>query len=447
MLVSFSLENWKSFKEKATFSLVASKERAFRQNLPHIAKHRLTILPFAAVYGGNASGKSNLFQALSFVRYFVLEGSRPDALIPAEPFLLDSAMAERPSCFSLAIIPPDPAHIDWIYEYSFSVTRREVLEEKLVRFSSSSEEELFVRRDGKTVFGPKIGAGEDAARYNFVAEGTRSNQLFLTNSVSQNIEEFKPVYDWFRYCLIVITPADVYVGGGLHRREEPLYQRIESLLTRLDTGIVGLEQEPAPVSEEVRRALEKVLEDREEVVSTPTPEGDRLIASRKDGEWTFSRLMALHRCSDGKRTSFRFAQESDGTNRLLDLLPTFAQFSPDTAWVPRVCIFDEIDRSLHTLLVRQLIEDYLNKCSPDSRWQILVSTHDVMLMDQSLLRRDEMWLTDRDDNGCSTLSSVADFMNVRSDLDIARHYLLGRMGGVPRLRARRSPAKSADAEA
>lgn len=446
MLVSFSLENWKSFKDEATLSLIASKERSFRETLPYLAKHRLTVLPFAAVYGGNASGKSNLFQALSFVRRFVLDGVKPDAPIATLPFLLEPGMAERPTRFSLTLIPYDPSHTDWIYEYSFSVTRREVVEEKLRRITSSSEEDLYVRRKGKTVFSPRIRAGKGHERYAFVAQGTRSNQLFLTNSVSQNIKDFKLVYDWFQSSLTLIAPDDLYVGEGLRRREEPLYQNIERLLSQLDTGITGLELEKTAVSEDIRKVLEKSMEDEEEF-SFPTSMGLRLIVSRKDGELAVSRLLARHRRSDGESVRFEFFEESDGTNRLLDLLPAFAEFTPETANIPKVYVFDEINRSLHTLLVRQLLEDYLKKCSPASRWQFLVTTHDVLLMDQNLLRRDEMWLTDRDESGGSTLVSVGDFVDVRADLDVAKHYLLGRMGGVPRLRMRRpapEPAKPED---
>ncbi len=446
MLVSFSVENWKSFKDEATLSLIASKQRNFRENLPHVAKHRLSVLPFAAVYGGNASGKSNLVQALSFVRDFVINGTKPDAPIATVPFLLEPGMAERPSRFSLTIIPYDSSHIDWIYEYSFSVTRREVVEEKLRRLSSSSEENIYERRKGKTVFSPRIQKGKNGGRYEFVAQGTRSNQLFLTNSVSQNIEDFRPIYNWFQYSLTLITPIDMYIGAGLLHREGPLYQSIERLLAQLDTGVAGLETQKFAVPDNMREVLEKSVGENVEDMSLPMMGGDRLIASRTDGELSVWRLMARHQRGDGQSVNFRFSQESDGTRRLLDLLPAFADFTPKTAAMPRVYVVDEIDRSLHTLLVRRLIEDYLKKCSPASRWQFLVTTHDVMLMDQNLLRRDEMWLTERDDNGCSSLASVGDFVDVRADLDVAKHYLLGRMGGVPRLRACHPAPKTAQPE-
>lgn len=441
MLISFSLENWKSFRDEATFSLVASKERAFRAGLPHIAKHRLRLLPFAAVLGGNASGKTNLFQAFAFVRRFVLDGVRPDSLIPTQPFLLDPGMLTRPSRFSLTILPHDPEHPDWIYEYSFSVTRREVEQESLRRFSSSSGECMFSRRKGEIEFSERLRKAKDAELYKFAARGTRPNQLFLTNSVSQNIEAFKPVYTWLESSLILVSPDAIYAGMGLFSREKPLFERFERVLTSLDTGIIALDQEKIETPDSVRKIWDEEQLGDKEGVGFVSPLGDRLIASGRNGELEVTRLVARHRGSDGRDVSFRFTQESDGTRRLVDLVPAFALFSPETAAMPRVFVFDEIDRSLHTLLIRRLIEDYLDRCSPDSRWQMLVSTHDVMLMDQKLLRRDEMWLTERDENGCSTLLSIGDFMDLRCDVDVARHYLLGRMGGVPRLRSTGPAAK------
>ena len=98
-----------------------------------------------------------------------------------------------------------------------------------------------------------------------------------------------------------------------------------------------------------------------------------------------------------------------------------------------VFVVDEIDRSLHTLLTRQLLELYLSSRSAGSRSQLLFTTHDMLLMDQQLLRRDEMWVTERDTTGISSLYSFGEFKEVRSDKDLKRSYLQGRLGGIPDL--------------
>ena len=99
----------------------------------------------------------------------------------------------------------------------------------------------------------------------------------------------------------------------------------------------------------------------------------------------------------------------------------------------KVYVIDEIDRSLHPLLIRQLLEEYLSNCSTETRTQLLLTTHNVMLMDQQLLRRDEMWVAERDGVGVSSLFSFSEYKDIRYDKDIRKSYLQGRMGGIPRI--------------
>lgn len=125
------------------------------------------------------------------------------------------------------------------------------------------------------------------------------------------------------------------------------------------------------------------------------------------------------------------SQESDGSQRLIDLLPAFVDLGNDDA--RSVYVIDELDRSLHALLTRRLLEDYLSTRSTGTRTQLLLSTHDVLLMDQRWLRRDEMWVTERDAAGASNLFSFNEYRDVRSDKDIRKSYLQGRLGGIPRI--------------
>lgn len=116
---------------------------------------------------------------------------------------------------------------------------------------------------------------------------------------------------------------------------------------------------------------------------------------------------------------------------MIDLLPAFMAIAQPT--VNKVYIIDELDRSLHTLLTRRLLESYLAGCDENSRSQLLFTTHDSLLMDQDLLRRDEMWVAERDQDGCSELIAFSEYKDVRSDKDIQKSYLQGRLGGVPRI--------------
>ena len=141
MIISFSVENWMSFRNRATFSMLASRERQHGERVPRIDKYHIRLLPIAAIYGGNASGKTNLFKALNFVKGLVVKGTQPDSLITVDPFRLDPQGVDSPVRFSFELLIDEN-----IYEFSFAVTRKAVLEEKLVHITSTSEKVLYNRK-------------------------------------------------------------------------------------------------------------------------------------------------------------------------------------------------------------------------------------------------------------------------------------------------------------
>jgi len=429
MLIRFSLENWMSFRDSVTFSMVASRERKHGDRVPKLAKYRMRVLPVAAIYGGNASGKTNFFKALNFAKAFVVRGTRPDERIQVDTFRLDSGSERRPSRFTFELL------IDGdIYEFSFSLNRKSVVEEKLVHISSTKETVLYDRRDGKPNFDESLATDQFLQ---FAFQGTRDNQLFLTNSVSQKVERFRLVYDWFKDTLELVAPDSRFQQfENFLDESHPLYASMNKLLPLLDTGITHLGGEDIPFDEipipaPLKTKLQEDVKEDMTVRIRNEPINDRYIVSREGDELVAKKLVSYHPRTDGAEARFEMCQESDGAQRVIDLLPAFLQLSEAT--VPKVVVIDELDRSLHTLLTRQLIEAYLANCSPETRSQLLFTTHDVLLMDQDIFRRDEMWIVERDRSGVSTLLSFSDYKDVRHDKDVRKSYLQGRLGGVPRI--------------
>ena len=429
MIISFSVENWMSFRDPTTFSMIASRERQHGERVPKLGKYQTRVLPIAAIYGGNASGKTNFFKALSFAKTLVVEGTRPDSLIPIETFLLDAEEKSRPSRFAFELLIDET-----IYNFSFVVTQEAVLEERLVKITSTSEKVLYDRRDGNLSFDSSL--SKDPF-FPFVFRGTRDNQLFLTNSVSQNIDDFRPIYDWFKDKLVLVAPDSRFDLFELFLDEgHPLYMALNEMLSRLDTGIAHLGSEEIPlenisIPEPLKTELQEKVKEGMAIRLLMEPQTNRIVITRKDGELIAKRLVAFHPKSDGTEARFEIYQESEGSQRVIDLLPAFLELSAQAS--PKVYVIDEIDRSLHPLLIRQLLEEYLSNCSTETRTQLLLTTHNVMLMDQQLLRRDEMWVTERDKSGVSSLFSFSEYKDVRYDKDIRKSYLQGRMGGIPRI--------------
>jgi AAA15 family ATPase/GTPase len=159
-----------SFHDQVTFSMVASRERQHGDRVPKLGKYQTRVLPVAAIFGGNASGKTNFFKALSFAKALVVKGTQPDSLIPVEPFWLESKMADQPSRFGFELLIDEI-----IYEFSFAVTRKVVLEEKLVVITGTSEKVLYHRRDGNPNFDDSLTKDKFLQ---FVFKGTRDNNSF-----------------------------------------------------------------------------------------------------------------------------------------------------------------------------------------------------------------------------------------------------------------------------
>ncbi len=429
MIISFSVENWMSFKNQVTFSMIASRERQHGERLPKLEKFQTRVLPIAAIYGGNASGKTNFFKAINFAKTLVVKGSQPDSLIPVEPFRLETKYANQPSWFRFELLIDEV-----IYDFSFEVTRKAVIEEKLVVINSSSEKVLYHRKEGEAIFDNSL-SKDQFLQYAF--KGTRDNQLFLTNSVSQKIDTFRPVYDWFKESLVLVAPDSRFKSFELFLSEgNPLYSTMNDMLRQLDTGILHLGGEEIPfenisLPEMMKANLQESVKEDEAIRLVNVPENERFVIIRRDGELIAKRLVTYHAKADGTETRFDIRQESDGSQRVIDLLPAFLDLSIKDS--KKVYLIDEIDRSLHTLLTRRLLEAYLATCSSESRMQLLLTTHDVLLMDQQLLRRDEMWVAERDNNGVSDLLAFSEYKDIRYDKDIRKSYLQGRLGGIPHL--------------
>ncbi len=434
MLLRFALENWMSFRNRAELSMIASRERQHGERVPHLPKkYRGRVLPITAIYGGNASGKSNLVKALAFAKQFVVMGTQaPGVAIPVAPFRLERSARNSPAVFRFEILVGND-----IYDYGFSVTSEAVVKEYLVWVNSQSESVVF-ERDHQDIRLEKTGENPDFLR--FVAQGTRPNQLFLTTAAFQGAPLMAPIYQWFRHTLEIISPESHYLNIHYFMDEDnPLYDRMNAVLPQLDTGIrrmvgkpVATENLPPGVIQSAR-LIEPMVGEGATVHSIDPETGRRYALTRVGGTWQARKLMFMHtRTDSGEDEPFDYSDESDGTKRLIDLLPAFLGLA-EGKQSQKVFVIDEIDRSLHTLMTQALVRAYLDSCSQDSRSQLIMTTHDVLLMDQSLMRRDEMWVIERDDRGASRLWALSDYRDIRYDKDIRKSYLQGRMGGIPRI--------------
>lgn len=444
MLLDFTIENWKSYRNPASLNMTSSKERQHGETLaklPHFRSKKA--LPIAAIYGGNASGKTGIFQGITALRHMVIRDVGINNLLPIEPFMLEPEFISKPTVFDITFLAGNS-----IYRYIVEATLINISYESLETITEKARVNIFERDE----------EGSDASRYTFndaffnlsdhleyVAKSTRKNQTFLGNAIAQNVYELHEAYTWFAETLeLVGVESHAWSFATAAGNREGFLEYAGNTLSRLDTGIVGLEGERVdidslPKNAELHRRIETL--DSNELIT--------IVTEKNTGDYGFEmftvhagedrpvveRMRTLHMGPDGKKHSFGLGMESSGTQRLMGLLPMlFDLQNEDGVAGSKVYIVDELDRCLHTMLTARLIEDFLTTCNEKTRKQLLFTTHDLLLMDQSFMRRDEMYIAQRGTDGCSELVGLAEFEGIRFDKDLIRSYLDGRFGGIPMLR-------------
>jgi hypothetical protein len=432
-----------SFDEEQVFSALATKEKQQRNRVAAVSTKGLSILPISIVFGANASGKSNFVGALQFAQQIVVAARpRPEDSIPVQPFRLVALSKDKASRFDFTLLCGER-----IYRYQFGVTYKEILSETLHEIVGDNEKLIFCRAssDGNQStqnwdisYFKKSLPSDQFAFLEFKSRDTQRNQLFLNSARGKDINEIDEVADWFRLKLTLISPNTVFkpvetilnLSDGLREYCDKTVRAADTGIVRIDTEEVNLESSPIPPP--MRDHLAQIMQDGQSVL-IPTATNDRFALTKTKGELHAFRLVAYHAAKDGPPIRFEFPSESEGTRRLIDLLPAFHEL----VWAgqQRVFIIDELDRSLHTHLTWKLIESFVLTLGPSSRCQLIVTTHDVMLLDQDLVRRDELWFVEKNIAGDSHLRSLSEFKDIRYDKDIRKAYLEGRFGGTPQVLA------------
>jgi energy-coupling factor transporter ATP-binding protein EcfA2 len=439
MLVSFSVSNFRSFDGEQTFSLVASN-RLSAANEGHTAaipNSASRALRAGVIYGANGAGKSNLFRALQLLKTIATSTREKDAQIRREPFRFAAGLS-KPTILDLQFVVRKN-----LFRYGVKLDDTQVLEEWLIRVSQGNEEVLYERMSGskgevRVELGKTLRSNEKIVALATI--GGPRNQSFLT-TVWSNIDDLATIpfellsaYFWIGVELRLISPQQTDPDLNSNLVSDPeLLGFASQFLRSSSTGIDHLALAPTPLSEEDFAALVpdgwmQSLSSLPENASREygLPNEDVAKVERSGGlRYSRLRLQAAHKTNSGEVAPLDLQDESDGTRRLLELLPALHSLRQEN----RVFFIDEVDRSLHPMLVRSFLEYFLNSCEGDQR-QLIMTTHESSLLDQELLRRDEIWFAEKDAAGATSLYSLLDF-KVRNDLEIRKHYLQGRFGAVP----------------
>ena len=443
MLIEFSVENWMSFRDKTTLSMIATQEKQHKDTLAYIDEYDFHVLPVTAIYGGNASGKSNLIKAMKFAQDFITSQRKINQRINPAPFKLEKENLSKPTVFEFMILIEKQ-----IYRYSFSVNSEKVLYETLVRMGKSSDKTLFERTETEFVIQDKK-LKNATVPGEVIKNATRPNELFLAKIMELNVDLYSSVYDWFEETLKIIDTAVMFSRSltdvtliNLCEPSNPDHELLNSMISTLDTGIqrMGLRKknslESLNLPVDMRNDILENLGTENVGAFIGSFSGERYLLRLVNNEVEVREPISFHTDRCGEDVEFSLEEESDGTRRVLDLFPLFnglVQEGLDDKNRSKVLIIDELDRSLHSILTRELIAGYLQECDSSKRSQLIFTTHDLFLMDQKLLRRDEMAVTERGFAGATSLTPLSDYKGVRNDKDIRKLYLSGVLGGIPKI--------------
>ncbi len=426
MLVRFSVENFLSFDEEQVFSMVATGGDQHPTHLvSDVPRKGESLLRAAALYGANGAGKSNLVQAIRFAKNLIVEGTRGTQTIPVRPFKLGKE-AGRTSKFEFVIKTGGV-----LYNYGFRLDANRIHEEWLYATPNKQEVKYFERttsQDGKVEVevGPALSGRSSKQRQflEFVAQSTRRNQLFFTQAIENNVAELMPVSEWFQeVCLILSAEARSLDVEGRAHTDKSFVDFLSQFLCTADTGIESVTTGETPfdferyapdMPEEQRENLRAVVAQlpNDFMTAIRSEDGERYALRRGDqGQPMLVRFDMQHRGKDGQQVPFRFHEESEGTQRLIHLLP--ALFSLHAADMG-VVIVDELDRRLHPMVSRLVVQAAL---AGGKMSQLIFTTHDANLLDLALLRRDEIWFAEKDKAGASHLYSLAELQDTRRSQD------------------------------
>lgn len=412
MLVSFAIENWTCFRDRQEFSMetVGRVEDNFAFNTEVSRYPRLNRV--AAIYGPNGGGKSRFVEALAFMRNFVMESAGETQAgdhIDVDPFCFDSQFLEKPTQFEIVFIQKDT-----VYEYGFVVDNEKVWDEWLFARPPGGRIQRWFRRNfdpssGKHewVFGPSFQGARNMWR-----TATRPNALYVSTAAQLNSKSLYPVMEWFQ-------------NLGVYRSDEVLSWFTSEILMGEKNSLVRvidfLQQADIQVSDIRVQEEDLSLEMLGSLIRTGNVEHLKSMASQKILVPEFG----LPTENSDDLTYLDFNEQSDGTQRMY----AFAGFWLEVIDHERVIVIDELDRSLHPHLAKFLIE-FINRPNK-TRAQLIATTHNVVLLqNQDVLNRNQVWFMEKDANQAASLVPLSDY-RPRKKESLLRGYLGGRYGAIP----------------
>lgn len=408
MILSLEIKNYRSYKDKVIFSMEASSSKSKDFNYTEISKYK--ILRTALMYGANASGKSNIIKALFELRNLIIFKPKvEDKILLDDPFKFNEDNLNQPVEFELDFLINQIKH-----KYSFSILHNNIVSEKLLYFPSFREVLIFERNKMNTE--STVQSGVLGNEFGKKEINVFKNQLILSKFGDDEPHEFiSEIYLYFKNMFVFNSTNKIHyevlndkVSNDLIGDKE-LKKRLEILLQIADTKINSLD---------IKKQVENII-DKSEYFWKKNDfyilgNHDYYKGNKKTGEVGLSLL-----------------EESIGTQSLYALGTKILQAIEQGS----VIVIDELDTSLHSFITKMLVSLFQNETINKKNSQLIFTTHDISLLDKDLIRKDQVWITEKNNKGESDLYSLQDFEGLREDTSFDRWYLSGKFGGIPQIKS------------
>jgi AAA15 family ATPase/GTPase len=413
MLLQFSFKNYKSFRDDTVLDLTAEKITELANQVVCVGNEK--ILPLSAIYGANASGKSNVLDAFRFMHMYVihsfayggdsLEKNRDNRISPV-PFLFDDKSKSAASTFEVYYITSE-AEGAKTYQYGFSINKGKVIEEWLNYCSKTARgkfRSVFYRN---TETDELDLSGLPKSVWSNIKVSLEPEVLVASLGAKLKVKKLKAVRDWFlnneftdfgspeeNFILSHMTPENFL--------DEEVQKQVVTFLSTFDPSIVGFHVEDVPDTKDSKGNL---------------------------------KIDAIHKIVGSDKTAdIPLQMESAGTLKMFALYPMLHSVLEKGSTL----FVDELNGRLHPLLVRNILSAFINPAVNKKHAQIVFTTHDPWSLNNGILRRDEIWFTEKDTDGISSLYSLVDFVDddkkIRKDENYEKNYLVGKYGGIPNLK-------------
>lgn len=427
MLIRFNISNYLSFDEQQSLNMIPGLSESHPNHTRSFDP--IKVLRLSAIYGANASGKSNLMKAMASMKALV---SNNVPILPDRYFRPKPENRDKPSLFEVEIELNGK-----MYSYGFEIiiSKREIMDEWLYELHPDVDSTIIFQRTGARVEHPFAGA--EGNRLNVYAEDAeeQKGRLFLnivgsrTRNKDSELKVFGDVKRWFDDKLVVLDTNLPFIPSRF--LDDDYFARLNKVMASFGTGINEIGYEASNgldtiISGELLDQMKNdLLDGRANGLGMRSQNNyasfvDYRVSLSDDGTLKFDEIVFKHRGN----TVYHSEEESDGTRKLFTLMSNLLIDDDDVTF-----LMDELDSRLHPQMTYHLVDLFLG--NRDSyRKQLIFTTHESYLMDFGLLRRDEIWFTDKDGDGATSLYSLEEF-NVRIDRRIEKAYREGRYGGTP----------------